>query len=200
MNHCKWLLTVLLVTIGHLYASTLNELCPILKQGDAFAYRCGQEIAIFEVETVEPLSIAQYRLKSYEFFSRKPWTQWLETLKEQPDAKITTPNNLLSMLLKLELYPILKERSWRPRLDILKHVQGAIKWELFQAKLEPDFEESLAGKRIVLYFPYGEGVAKLGLPQHWPYWIENHEHVHKWVVYLVGYHSTQHPPYPLPSL
>jgi hypothetical protein len=184
---CFWILSFSL----HLPAMTLNELVKPPSSPTFFIYRWSSQVVLIQFnQSLDEATGLQMPLNDY-YKNKTP----LPMLLKQQGFPLNEAS-IWKKLLSSPLRPHPNPPSWRPSLYFLNKLGLKIDWNVWQITLETPLEEAPQLRHFTLYTLRGEDLENYGLFQNIPCWIENHDTLHKWSMFLMDIYP--HPSAPSP--
>lgn len=174
----------LFATLLWLPAPDLDGLClrdwmVQFQEGDCLAYRHQNYVTLLQFTPLQQRPWSSKNIPAHLFENIQ------KNFNQKSDESSSIPI-FWEKILDSPLYPCKSDRSWRPQLPLLKAIQSDIEWLIFRLELPQELQTS-PHQSLTLYVAIGSGLEKLGLPNPWPYWIENHDTLHKWATYLIAF-------------
>lgn len=167
-----------------LLATTLEHLVDLSANANILVYRWSSQVAIIKFHKhLEKSQALQLPLGAY-YNNKKPLP---DLLKER--GSLLNDHSLWKKILSSPLEVHSKTNCWQPSLYLFNKLGIQVKWHAWQVTLEPPLEEAPQLRHFIIYTATGEDLDKWGIAQHTPCWIENHDTVHKWAMFLMDIES-----------
>lgn len=144
-------------------------------------YRWSAQVALIETAEKEGERLT-LQLPLSEYYRKK---NSLKELLKKEGQDMSQYSSIWKKLLSSTLEESNQKVSWLPNLFIFKKLNISPNWKVWKITLDSPLEEARELKHFTIYTASGPDLERAGLPQNWPYWIENHDTVHKWAMFLI---------------